>query len=545
MKKIKLFIKESYGGIFISLLLSFMFMVYEPLNMFQGNMSDFWFDIYHFFPIIMEQFLITFAVLFLFFIIVRRINIKVYRFCVACAFIGTISLYIQGNYLIGGLPPIDGGWIDFDPYKTEKMISIILWIVVAGLTIFGIYKFKFEKFEKTSMYISLAIIAMMFISAISFVTQPHFFDSKKNQYIATYENISKVSTDKNFMIFLLDAADSKTFDQELGKYYDKNELLKDFTYFPNTTSTYIFTMFSIPYLLGGTWYENERDFHEWVTESIDNSLLFSELEKQGYQLNLYEDGELSNYTGNKLNRFKNMTSEFSIDKKELIKQELQYSLFKYLPYQLKGRTKAYTINLNRTKLIKSNDDNIVYSDSNLKTYKHLLNDKIEKIDDKYFQFVHVQGAHSPFEYNKELEIVNNGSFIMNVDASTTMLEQYLKRLRESDAYDNSVIMIIADHGWSDNDIERSNPILYIKGFNEKHDYKVSNKKVSFKDYNDAYIDLMNGKSSDELFENVDNDERRFLFCHVFECGRLTEMIQKGDSWDASTIVETGKVYGAN
>ena len=123
-----------------------------------------------------------------------------------------------------------------------------------------------------------------------------------------------------------------------------------------------------------------------------------------------------------------------------------------------------------------------------------------------------------------------------------MLEKYLNRLRESNSYDNSVIIILADHGWGEDDIERSNPILYIKGLNEKHDYNVSNKKVSFKDFNDAYIDLIEGKSSEELFNNVDNTERRFLFCHVFECDHMKEMIQKGDSWDTSTIVETGREY---
>ena len=150
MGKIKHFLKESYGGIIISLLLSFMFMFYEPLNMYASNMNDFWFDIYSFFPI--EQFLISFILLSLFFILIRRINEKVYYFFVICFFIGTISLYIQGNYLIGGLPPIDGGWVDFDVYKTEKLISIILWLSVSIISIVSLIKLKTKKFEKGTIY---------------------------------------------------------------------------------------------------------------------------------------------------------------------------------------------------------------------------------------------------------------------------------------------------------------------------------------------------------------------------------------------------------
>ena len=39
MKKIWSKIKESYGGIMLSLLLSFMLMFYEPLNLFAGNIT--------------------------------------------------------------------------------------------------------------------------------------------------------------------------------------------------------------------------------------------------------------------------------------------------------------------------------------------------------------------------------------------------------------------------------------------------------------------------------------------------------------------------
>lgn len=150
LEKIRKAIKESYAGIFISFCISFMLLFYEPLNIFASNLDDFWFDIYSFFPIVLIQTILAFVVLSFFFIIIKTVNKKIYSFFVICFFIGLICSYIQGNLLAGSLPPLDGNWIDFNLYKTEKIISIILWIVVSGIVLFALYKFKCSRKWKLS-----------------------------------------------------------------------------------------------------------------------------------------------------------------------------------------------------------------------------------------------------------------------------------------------------------------------------------------------------------------------------------------------------------
>jgi hypothetical protein len=131
------------------------------------------------------------------------------------------------------------------------------------------------------MYISLAVIVMLSTSLISFITKEHFFDNKNNYY-ATTKNYNNISSDKNFYIFLIDAASSTKFAEGIDRNGDVKEILKDFTYYPDTTSTYIFTMFSIPYILGGEYYLNDSDFGEYFTRQIDESKLLKTLEDEGY-----------------------------------------------------------------------------------------------------------------------------------------------------------------------------------------------------------------------------------------------------------------------
>ena len=538
MEKLFSKIKESFAGILIAFLVSFMLMFYEPLNLFVGSIDDFWFDIYAFLPIILLQFLISFLAISLFFIIINIISKKLYKFVLVAAFILTFISYIQGNFLIYNLPGLDGSPINFDAYKTDKIISYILWVVVTGASLITLYKIKFEKFEKVIKFITIGVQIMLLVALISLLTKPHVFDKKEIQ-VATFDNFNDISSNKNFLIFVIDQADSKTFDEQLSTNWDKETMLEDFTYYPDTTSTYLWTILSIPYILTGQYYENDVYFHDYFTEALDNSQLLSELEKNNYTLNIYEDEELLNYDGDNLDRFDNIKSDAYINKNELVKQEAKYILFKYLPYQLKWRAKADTIDISSTK---ENNGKHLYTELNYVVYDYLKNYNLNLVDNNYFQFVHIEGAHPPFRYDKDLNFDFDTTYEKNINGSISMLNEYLKRLKAANAFDNSVIIILADHGHGNETIERGNPILYIKGLNEKHDYKVSDKKISFENLNDAYMQLMNGDTTDQLFQNLNNSERRILYCELYHTYELKEMLQKGNAWDTNTIVETGKEY---
>lgn len=540
MKKVLEKLKGSVGGVLIALLLSLMLAFYEPLNMYTGNLEDFWFSLSDFLPIIAMQFGIMFVAISLFYIIVNCISRKAYKSALVVGFIVTLATYIQGNFLAYNLPGLAGNQINWSEYKIDQIISVILWVVVIAGSLFALKKLKFEKFEKAVRWISVAIIVMISVATVSLLAKPNVFD-KKGTEVTKFDNFNNISKDKNFIIFLVDQVDSRTFNSELSKNWDKREIFKDFTYYPDTTSTYFWTIFSVPYILTGEWWENDKpQFSDYFTSAIDNSILFSELEKEGYKMNLYEDEELLNYKGENLSRFDNIKSDVIIKKKELVKQEMKYVLFRYLPYQLKPIAKIENLDLNRTKESSGGE---LYSSLNDIVYDYIKED-LNVVDDKYFSFIHVVGAHPPFVYDEELvRHTEEGTYEDGVNASISIVNEYLKRLRENDMYDNSVIIVMSDHGNGEKEttIDRSNPILYIKGINEKHDYEKSNKKISYANLNDAYMQLLKGDTSDKLFENLDNSKRRLIYSEIYN-PELTEMVQTGNAWDTETLVETGTKY---
>ena len=146
MKNILEGLKGSFGGVLVAFLLSFMLAFYEPLNMYTGNVDDFWFSLSDFLPIIVMQFGIMFTVIALFYIIVYFINKKAYRFFLVVGFIMTLATYIQGNFLAYNLPGLAGNQIDWSEYRVDQAISIVLWAVVIVGSLFALKKLKFEKY---------------------------------------------------------------------------------------------------------------------------------------------------------------------------------------------------------------------------------------------------------------------------------------------------------------------------------------------------------------------------------------------------------------
>ena len=71
---------------------------------------------------------------------------------------------------------------------------------------------------------------------------------------------------------------------------------------------------------------------------------------------------------------------------------------------------------------------------------------------------------------------------------------------------------------------------------------VSDKKVSYADLNDTiYNDLLNGKKSTEILNDVEADRiRRFIWYKDY--GDMYEQILDGHAWETEKLINTGKRY---
>ena len=273
---------------------------------------------------------------------------------------------------------------------------------------------------------------------------------------------------------------------------------------------------------------------------MNNSPFIEQLKSKNYDINIYES-EL-NWTDSKSLEINNIKSlNFEMDHKQFFKEETKYILFKYLPFPLKKYSKIESLDYSACRKESKNITNIFTSDN-----KDVFNtlDKISLQSKNYFQFLHIDGGHYPWDMNKDLEKIENGTYEEKIESSITVIEKYLNRIKESGQYDNSIIIILADHGNNGYDpIGRQNPILYIKGFDELHsEMIISDKKVSYEDLNNSiYSDLLKNKKSTDLLQAINSNRiRRFIWYKDYD--KMEEQTLDGHAWETEKLIPTGAKY---
>ena len=538
-------IKKLVPAYILSFVISFMLYIYEPILTYSTNINDFWFDFNTMIGVILIYFLLLFLGLSIFYTVVYCINncfsknMRFFKIVLILSYIAFIFIYIQGNYLTGNLPTLDGTTINWGTYTTENIISISILTIILLVEIIAIIKFKYDKVLKVNNFVTIAILLMLITSLISILLAPGIF-KEKIVANATNRNINNASSDKNFFIFLVDAVDSTEFASVLKESNEYNSTFENFTYYPDTVSAYLWTRDSIPFIFSGKWNENETEFSEYYNEAFSNSRLLKTLKNKDYQMNFYE--YQIHWSSRNAEEFANVDIYGNnINNTRFFKQLTKYVLFKYLPYSLKQYSRIETVDFDSCKI---DEDNVSFNWTNDIAYRTIKDNQIEKVDNKYFQFMHIEGGHAPFDYDENVNKIpeEEGTYRQKLKATLNIIDSFINRLKENNVYDNSVIIVMADHGyWASTG--RQNPILYIKGIDEHHEMQTSDIAVSYEDLCDAYLQLLEGEKSENLFKNINpNRVRRFINNSFGDEDSMTEYEQRGKAWDSSATVETGREF---
>lgn len=514
----------------------FLIILFGPLELYFNNQQEFWFDFYTLIPSLFCFFLILSIINLIFLCVLVRLGKVYYTVGVSAEFIIFIYLYIQGNFFVKNLPALDGSEIDWASYKMDALLGIIVLIVIACVTVIFVRILK----EKICNYLKNGFLFVELVLAVTLITVAVTSDGleKKQSYTVTQKNIFEMSTQENFLILLLDALDSETFFDVLSEHPEYFTEFSDFTYYPDTMAGYPYTTRSIPFILSGKWFENKEPFEDYLSDIYRNSEFLGELEETGYKLGLYEEtlqGDESIY------RFENVSNENKLSSRwQLAVKEMKLALFKYMPYFAKPLFYFDTKEFNSLK--DSVDNEVPFTSDNLAFYNALNTQELQLTNDKCFRFIHIEGAHVPFQYDEEMNVIENGTYKQNIEASMTIAKRYLEKLKEYNVYDNSVVIIMADHGYSTK--YRQSPLFMVKGRNEqKNSLSISNTPISYKDLLSIYHQLIIGDKGEDIVASH-NESRRFLYYVYLAEEYMSEYVQTGHAWNDETMIKTGNIYNA-
>ncbi|MCR4909479.1 MAG: sulfatase-like hydrolase/transferase [Lachnospiraceae bacterium] len=461
-----------------------------------------------------------------------------------------ICTYIEGNFLISALPGLDGAEIDWtaSEIRIQQIITIACWILFLTLAVFFWKKLKSEQVLWWIRAGCIWFFLWMIITLIGscFGKWDKVLYNRSHNYDVSSENMLQYSANQNFIILLLDHVDAREFSDLIEKYPDYKNIFSDFTYYTDMQGMYPYTLYAVPYILTGQRYENETEFNKYFEKAMSKSPLLNMLEERNYKIGIYY--EQLKYTNQEAkNRLDNLSEHRSYVSSTwaLDKVWLKLVGLRYLPYGLK---KYSVLNQDAINDLRAKKDIEVPDDYNWRNYVFydlLTNKGMELTDQNCFRYIHLKGSHKEYDIDENAQFSEEYTSLETVlKGCMTILKEYLRQLQELQVYDNSAVIIMADHG--DNTVTAENPFFLVKGFGERHEkMQFSDAAVSFADLMEIDRALLEGKTGTAIlpFDPGEDRTRLCLWYKAFnESEHMVEYQQTGKVGDEETFVPTGRVY---
>ncbi len=535
-------------GIALAFSACFLVFLYAPLELYLTNQLEFWFTAGQLLPYALALLLLALLLLVLLLALAARVGEKLYTACLALGFLGLVCTWIQGSFLVGGLPAMNGAAVDWGARPGARLASLLLWLIAAALIALALRLLGPARFRTLAAFGSLAVCLLLAITLAGLALTTERTE-KSRALACTDEGMFVYSEDENLLILVLDAVDSVAFGQVLDRDPAYPAVFEDFTYFPNTVGGYPYSKCSIPLIITGQWYEAGQSFTEFERAALASAPVLRRVEDEGWRRFIYPyDGSVT--ASVEAGQFENLTpdqpsfSSFQDAAKILGKM----AMVKHAPWDLKRF--AYDLPHRLTELMRyDGEEGVAYYDWSDLVFYRAVRDRnpIVTVPEKCWKYLHLEGAHEPHVYDKELKVLESSPFRDVIEGNITMLSAFLQRMKEAGVYDDTIIVLCSDHG-SHNTTDlltiNQNPILLVKGLNEHHPFRIDDAPISYDDLQTAYGRLLDGAQSDAVFDWHEGDarERRFFDYEMVNSDILTEYVQTGHAEDMETLLPTGRVY---
>ena len=458
--------------------LMFTVFVYIPSETFFNNYKDFYFCFLDFAPL---QLLKALIVSFFCAIVMYTLSQKAFRF-VCCLLCGALlGAYCQCAFMNSDLPAAMGDKIDWSSLKSKMIINALIWLGLMILPFIVNAVCRRIKAlgnivrDNSVIIISgfiggmqlLSLIIIMFTTQAGLTTSSKYMLSAKEQFV--------ISKNKNIITIIIDMGDKHFFEKAREEYPEKFDCLSDFTYYDNACMMYDSTDLSIPQMLSGTTVLPEDTLDNWLEKTWTDKpceLFYSRLHDNNYKVNVFGSFEPS-YELFK-DKFDNVSiadpDDIKINRKLLLSDIDKISMFRCLPLCMKENYEPGIEVADRSVTIPNRCiiDNVPYYNN--------LELRTAEDDKNYFIVEHLNGTHR-----------YSGTIEEETQDCLNLIDKYIMQLKELGVYDDSVIIITADHG--EHFSADNMPIWYIKSANEHHDQmQVNHAPIHHSDYAATCLD---------------------------------------------------------
>jgi len=514
----KRFFKETLLNTAVCALPIFTGLFFSSMEVFLGNPIDFEFTLTNIWWILLAQSLVlSFAAAFF----VCAISQKHRWFFTASIFACGICLYVQALFLNGQMISLYGDEAEYS--KTLLLGNAAIWGAIAIIIIGLYYIFSIRK-QKVSgkmmcVFVSCAVILMQTTGLVSLLIKGDEYAADKNSFFLSKEGEFELSSGNNLIVFLVDTCDGYLVDTTLEEDPTLFNNLCGFTRYPDTTSTYSRTYPSIPYLLTQEQCYFDVPFTQYVSEAYEDSSFWKDLTNASDDVRIFTSiNYFSAKAAESVSNIK-LISKGSLDTlniSNVINTARNVGLYRSVPYLVKSMFEYDLSAVNRS--VARTKAGEPYSDNDELFCSEVLSGGLT-VSDKYdnaFRMYHLFGTHPGNYLDENCNRVASPTYKQTLRGTFKMINSYLDQMRELGVYDNSTIIITADHGnpLSGDHLARetaTTTIMLVKPAGAENDpLKESNAELSHSDWFATAIDALGGDSSKygRTFTEIPEGEER-------------------------------------
>ena len=369
-----------------------------------------------------------------------------FRPYVALLFGFGLVLWIQANFLVADYAAFNGAAIDWTRENWRNPYELTLWILVPLLSLLGArYLFPIAPFA------SGVLVALQTGSLIVVAVQA---DARTtSEWSGPAESMFDLSSSRNAIHLVLDGFQSEFFHELLEE--DRQTFDRSWAgavFFADHTGAFPSTMVSIPAMLTGTVYRNERDLQKYVRDHFESGSLFKSLRAGGFRVDSITEMQ---YDHRSATRFYRMPRPY-VSYREYVRfaawQLADLSLFRHAPHLLRPAI----FNGDEWRLqtwlgpgdTRSRRLHPVNGAAVLGEFAQRL--KVAT-DEPVYKYIHVGIPHLPIAVGADCQFTgilqaSRARYKAQARCALTRVTALMDRLKEAGVYDNTLVVISSDHG---------------------------------------------------------------------------------------------------
>lgn len=507
--------KNLKGRIITSLLCGFapaLALILRPsLSFYLTNEGEYWFELGDVLPYLLLMFFgAAAAAALVHFLLPDGKKVSPRLLFAAAAAAGTLCVFVQNYFMSSYLPALTGDDLHWETYTTWKYLSYALWGGV--FLLLPLLSLLRPRFMKSAVYGLLVffLCAEAVSGTVDAVSATH-----TNKRIGTYftmNGMNDTSEAGNVVVLVSDTFEGTFMNEILEEYPEVRDLLSDCTYYDNVTGISVFTHFSFAKLMTGQDFPVGKASEEGVSYCFEHQTTLDRIAANGWDTAYYNEyspvpeirDKVINYSDEQLH-------PDSRTAWKLANMLFRASMFRSAPHSLKPDFIVYTIDFEYMKY--ELKDACPFIENDTVWYHSLAENGLTPVKGKpRYTLVELYGVHEPNQRGADFELLENREEmtigerkIQAARGSLTLLRTYLDALKDAGTYDQTTVIMTADHGFD----LRFYPMLLVKEAHRAEEgFRVDSAPISLQsDYEDLIAGLTEGKSFSSLAKEMTAEER--------------------------------------